>query len=366
MDSTYYINKFYKLPFTLLFLVTTLCLIGFLVLISMSDGHIMPWAYLHMKRFCMFLPIAIFIAFIDLKLIFRFAYLFYAIALLLLVGVEFFGHIAMGAKRWIDLGLIKLQPSEPIKLAMILMLSKYFHQLHFNQLNNPIRFLLPIICVMIPAILIIKQPDLGTSIIIIITAGVILFAAGVSIWYFICLISIFVSALPIIWHFMHDYQKQRVLVFLDPTLDPLNAGYNVIQSKIAIGSGGLFGKGIMQGTQSHLDFLPEHQTDFIFSSLAEEFGFIGSLTLLSLYSFVILLCIIIAVNCKNIFGKLLAIGVTSVFFFHTFINIAMTCGALPVVGIPLPFLSYGGSMMAMTLISFGLIMNVHINRHRNI
>ncbi|BDU60369.1 hypothetical protein FLA4_07790 [Candidatus Rickettsia kotlanii] len=269
----------------------------------------------------------------------------------------------MGGKRWIDIGIVKLQPSEPIKIAVVLMLARYFHSLTIDDLTKFHKVIIPIIGVLIPALLIIREPDLGTGMIVLIVSAIIFFAAGFRIKYFIILGLAVLISLPIAWNMMYDYQKKRVMVFLDPEHDPLGASYNIIQSKIAIGSGSLFGRGLNQGSQSHLDFLPEHQTDFIFATFAEEFGFIGGIFLLILYFILITISLLIAANCREIFSKLMVIGITSILFSHVFINIAMVMGLLPVVGVPLPFISYGGTMITSMLIGFGLVMNAQVHGH---
>jgi rod shape determining protein RodA len=361
-----YFEKIKKIPITLMLLISLICSIGFVVLYSASGGNIQPWAYKQILICLIFLPIVIIIAIIDIKFIFQLSYIVYFWVVILLISVELFGSISMGAKRWIDLGFIRLQPSEPTKLAIVLMLARYFHQLQTEDFGKFYKILLPLIGVIFPALLIIKEPDLGTGVIIIIIASAIFLAAGFKVRNFIIIGVIVVSCIPVIWQVMHDYQKKRVMVFLNPEQDPLGAGYNIIQSKIAIGSGGLLGKGLIQGTQSHLEFLPEHQTDFIFATFAEEFGFVGSLLLLALYAFVIIISLMIAVNCRAMFSKLMVIGITAILFSHVFINIAMVMGLLPVVGVPLPFISYGGTMMVSMLIGFGLIMNAQIHQHSNV
>lgn len=362
-------NRFLKLsrlPFLLITVIVIISSLGFVTLWSASGGHLEPWAKKQIINFCLFFPVSIAIAMLDIRIIYKFSYVFYFGVLLLLVGVELFGITAMGGKRWIDLGITRLQPSEPAKLAIVLMLSRYFHNLSLNDILKTSKILTPLIGVLIPAILIIKQPDLGTGIITLMVAVSIFFIAGVQVWKFASIGISMLVMLPIAWRMMYEYQRSRVLVFLDPMKDPLGAGYNIIQSKIAIGSGGLFGKGLTRGTQSHLDFLPEHQTDFIFSTFAEELGFMGCFGLLTLYTLMILICLTIVINCRSLFGKYMVIGVTSILFSHLFINIAMVMGILPAVGVPLPFISYGGTMMASMLIGMGLIMNACVHRNSNI
>jgi rod shape determining protein RodA len=246
------------------------------------------------------------------------------------------------------------------------MLARYFHQLKNNEVLKTSNIIIAIIGVLIPVFLIIKQPDLGTGIITLVVAVSIFFASGIQIWKFLTIGGGILILLPVAWHIMYDYQRKRVLVFLDPERDPLGAGYNIIQSKIAIGSGGLFGKGLTHGTQSHLDFLPEHQTDFIFSTFAEELGFVGCLGLLSMYVLIMFICLITVINCRSMFGKYMVIGVASILFSHVFINMAMVMGMLPAVGVPLPFISYGGTMMASMLVGTGLIMNAAVHKNSNI
>jgi len=360
-----WLHKFLKLP---VLLTITICLIsslGFLVLYSAAGGNLYPWAYRQILNFALLFPMSILIATINIKTIYRFSYYFYFAVMFSLIAVEIFGTTAKGASRWLNLGFLKLQPSEPTKLAIVLMLARYFHDLKANQVNQFSKTFLGMLAVICPFALICKQPDLGTAIIVIIVAVSIFFASGIDTWKFIALGISVLGSLPIIWHMMYDYQKQRVMVFLDPNKDPLGNGYNIIQSKIAIGSGGLWGKGIGYGSQSHLDFLPEHQTDFVFATMSEELGFAGGISLLFLYSLVISISISIAINCRTMFGKLVSVGITTIFFSHAFINIAMVMGLLPAVGVPLPLVSYGGTMMSSMLIGFGLIMNAEIHRTTN-
>ena len=364
--QTNYFEKLRKLPFVLIILICTICFIGFIVLYSASDNNLQPWGEKQIINFCLFLPVVIASALIDIKYIFRFSYIFYFSVIILLIGVELFGSVSMGAKRWIDLGVIRLQPSEPTKLAIVLMLAKYFHQLDIEDFTKFHKILLPIIGVIFPVLLIIKEPDLGTGIITVIISSIIFFAAGFRIRNFIIIGVIVMSCVPVIWQVLHDYQRKRVIIFLDPEKDPLGAGYNIIQSKIAIGSGGAFGKGLTKGSQSHLEFLPEHQTDFIFATFAEEFGFVGCAMLLLLYAAIITISLMIAITCRAMFSKLMVIGITSILFSHVFINIAMVMGLLPVVGVPLPFVSYGGTMMVSMLIGFGLVMNAQVHQHSNV
>jgi rod shape determining protein RodA len=268
----------------------------------------------------------------------------------------------MGAQRWIDLGGINLQPSELMKVALVLALARYFHGGNIEEIGRPTFLLAPLLMVAAPTAFVLRQPDLGTAVMLVIGSGAIFFVAGVKIWKFLVLLLVALISAPASWQFLREYQKQRVLTFLNPESDPLGSGYHIIQSKIALGSGGVFGKGFMQGSQSHLSFLPEKQTDFIFTMLAEEFGLIGGLVLLGLYMLILAFGFNIANNCRNQFGRLVSMGVTTTFFLYVFINIAMVMGLIPVVGVPLPLVSYGGTAMMTLLLGFGVLLSVDINR----
>jgi rod shape determining protein RodA len=338
------------------------CIYGFVILYSAAGGQIKPWAYKQITMMLICIPLVFLIAIINIRNIYKISYIAYFLSIFLLIIVHFFGKTAMGATRWIDLGLFRLQPSELTKISIVLMLARMLHNIKGAQIKNYIQFI-PIVATLIPCMLVIIQPDLGTGIVTLIVASIMFFAAGVPIRYFVILGSSVVVAMPLLWQFMHNYQKNRVLIFLDPEREPLGAGYNIIQSKIAIGSGGMFGKGFLEGTQSHLNFLPEYQTDFIFAFLTEELGFVGGCVLLLLYFSIMLFSLVISINARSKFAKLLSVGVTAIFFTHVFINIAMVMGLLPVVGVPLPLISYGGTMMVSMLIGFGLIMNVAVHQY---
>ncbi|MBM3466712.1 MAG: rod shape-determining protein RodA [Alphaproteobacteria bacterium] len=360
-----FVAKLQKIPFSIPFLITTICIYGFIILYSAAGGAIEPWAYRQIIIFSIFMPLALIISMVDTRFIHKCSYFIYFFVLLFLIAVAIIGKTAMGATRWIDLGVFHIQPSEPSKIAIVLMLARYFHNTSEENISSIYNLIPPIIGVLVPTFLIIKQPDLGTGIITLIVATIIFFAAGVKKLYFVIAGIGSLTLLPILWSLLHNYQKNRVLIFLNPDREPLGAGYNIIQSKIAIGSGGFWGKGLLNGTQSHLNFLPEYTTDFIFSFLTEELGFVGGLILIILYFMLILSSLAIAINTKPIFTKLMVIGLTSIFFSHIFINIGMVMGMLPVVGVPLPFISYGGTMMVSMLISFGLIMNASLHQHTN-
>lgn len=361
-DDSFIIRKFMGIPWGYAGLVTVLSLMGIVMLYSAAQGNMDPWASQHAKRFILGFFIMIVVAMVDIRFWFRYAYVIYGVALISLILVAIMGSIGMGAQRWINIGGFTIQPSEFTKISLILVLARYFHSLHLNNLQQLRVLLYPAILVVLPVILILKQPNLGTASITAFLSVGIFFAAGISIRKFLFAGVAGGALLPVAWHFMHDYQKQRVLTFLNPESDPLGAGYNIIQSKIAIGSGGFFGKGFMYGSQSQLSFLPEKQTDFIFTMLNEEFGFVGGVGVIILYGALILLGIRIAMECHSHFGKLAAFGISTMIFLHVFINMAMTMGLLPVVGVPLPLLSYGGSNLLSSLAGLGFVMNAHIYR----
>lgn len=343
-----------------------------MMMYSAANGSLYPWAIKQIIFFFSFLSVALLISLIDIRAIYNFSYLAYGGVIILLILVELFGYTAMGAKRWINLGLLRIQPAEIAKIATILALARYFHNIKYEDLskvNNSHRILqiiIPLIIILLPASLIIKQPDLGTGILLILVGGIIFFTVGVNLWFFNIGAITALCSMPLLWNHLHDYQKQRILMFFSPEQDPLGAGYNIIQSTIAIGSGGLLGKGFLQGTQSHLSFIPEHQTDFIFPSFAEEFGFLGAIVLIIIQFLICYFSLSIGTLSKNIYGKVLASGVAGMFFVHSFINIGMVTGLLPVVGVPLPFMSYGGTIMGSMLIGFGLIFNVKVHSNINI
>jgi len=292
----------------------------------------------------------------------RWSYVLYGIALLLLIAVQIKGSVLKGGQRWIDLGFIQLQPSEIMKITLVLALSRYFHGASYQEVGRPIFLLPPVVMVLLPVALVFKQPDLGTAMMLAFSAAALLFLAGVRIWKFALVIAAGCGAAPIAWKFMRDYQKNRILTFLNPESDPLGTGYHILQSKIALGSGGVFGKGFMQGTQSRLDFLPEKQTDFIFTMLAEEWGMVGGIVLLTLYTLILVYGYALSMKSRNHFGRLVGLGLTTTFFLYVFINVAMVMGLVPVVGVPLPLISYGGTAMLTLLFGFGLIMSVYIHR----
>ncbi len=355
-------KKFTQINWSLIFLISLVSSIGFATLYSAAGGNIEPWAMRQMTRFAIGMLMLICIALIDLRFWFKVAYPFYGFALLLLVAVEIAGDIGMGAQRWLDLGFIQLQPSELMKVALVLVLARYFHGLSYEEIGQPTRLVWPALLVLVPAALVAKQPDLGSAILLGLTGAVIFLAAGVRIWKFILVGGAAAAVVPVAWRFLREYQRQRVLTFLNPENDPLGAGYHIIQSRIALGSGGIWGKGYLQGTQAYLQFLPERQTDFIFPMFAEEFGLAGALILIGLYALIIVYGLAIALRAQTQFGRLTAVGLIGIFFIYAFVNMAMVQGLMPVVGIPLPFMSYGGTAMMSLLISFGILISVYVHR----
>jgi rod shape determining protein RodA len=356
------VQKFIALNWGLVFLIVLLACTGFLALYSAAGGQLDPWASRQITRFCIGVLGMIIIAVIDIRIWYRLAYPMYAAGFISLVVVEIFGHIGMGAQRWINLGFIQIQPSEFMKIAVIMALAKYFHAAAPEDMRS-VRFLLPAgLLIVAPIILVLLQPNLGMAVMTGAGGAAMLFLAGAPLIWFIGGGAAVVAAIPLIWSFMHDYQKRRVMTFLNPESDPLGAGYNIIQSKIALGSGGISGKGFLNGTQSHLNFLPEKQTDFIFTLWAEEWGLMGGTALILLIALILMYCMWIAFRCRHAFGRLLAYGLMINFSLYIFINVAMVMGLIPVVGIPFPLLSYGGTSMLAALVGFGLILSCSIHR----
>jgi rod shape determining protein RodA len=336
---------------------------GIVVLYSAADGNMQPWAATQMVRLAVALVLMIGAALLGIRLWFRAAYWAYAIVLALVIAVDLRGFIGMGARRWIDLGALQLQPSQLMNVALVLALSRYFHTLSDEEIVR-IRFLVaPALMVLVPTALVLKEPDLGTAVMLVMTGTVLFFIAGVRLRIFAVMAAGLTAVVPIGWHLLRDYQKNRIYTFLDPQSDPLGAGYHILQSQIALGSGGLFGKGFLNGTQSHLSFLPEKQTDFIFTTLAEEFGFAGGLGLLALYALIIGYGFGIALRCRNHFGRLLGLGILTNFSLYVFINIAMVMGLIPVVGVPLPLISYGGTALVAMMFGMSLLLNVGVHRN---
>lgn len=360
------LDKLGRVSWGLIALTTVIASIGLGMLYSAADGNMAPWASQQLIRFATGLAMLLGIGFINIRIWMRWAYVIYAVTLVALVSVEVFGFIGMGAQRWISFGWFQIQPSELMKIALILALARYFHRTILEDARRPLLLITPILMVMAPTILVLRQPDLGTAAMLVLAAAAVFFVSGVAVRYFLVGGMLAASAVPIAWHFLRDYQKERILMFLNPEADPLGAGYHILQSKIALGSGGLFGRGFMHGTQSHLNFLPEHQTDFIFTMLAEELGLIGALGLITLYLLLFVYGFAISLGSRNHFGRLLGIGLTTTLFLYVFINIAMVIGLVPVVGVPLPLVSYGGTAMMTVLGSLGLLTSIFVHRDEQI
>jgi rod shape determining protein RodA len=356
------VDKLFEINWGLVLLITMIACIGFAMLYSVAGAHVSPWASKQMMRFAVGLAILVVAALVDIRVWMNLAYPAYALALLLLVGVEVAGHVGLGAQRWIELGPLQLQPSELMKISLVLALARYLHGLGVEDVSRPLRLLIPLVMIALPAVLVLLQPNLGTATILVADGISLLFLAGLSWWWIAPAFASVAAAVPVAWEFLHDYQKRRVLTFLNPASDALGAGWNISQAEIAIGSGGAAGKGFLQGTQGQLNFLPEKETDFIFTAVGEEFGFFGSVGLLLLFAIVIGYGVRIAMSSRSQFGRLLALGITLNFFFYIMINAAMVMGLIPVVGIPMPLVSYGGTAMLTVMFGFGLLMSVHVHR----
>ena len=363
--------KVLHLNWALVLLLVAVSSVGFLMLYSVAGGRLDVWAEPQMKRFGLGLFLMFAMALVPIWFWRNMAGLFYLVSFVLLLVVEFFGTVGMGAQRWIDLGFMRLQPSELMKVALVMMLAAYYDWLDIKLTSRPLWVLIPAVMILLPTMLVFIQPNLGTALMLLMGGAAVMFAAGVSLWYFGGVALLGVGAITSVfftrgtpWQFLKDYQYRRIDTFLDPTADPLGAGYNIIQAKIALGSGGWSGKGFMQGTQSRLNFLPEKHTDFIFTTLAEEFGFIGAFSLLALYGLVIFFCVVSALQNKDRFSALLILGVAGNFFFYLAVNLSMVMGMAPVVGVPLPLVSYGGSALLVVMVAFGLVQSAHVHRPR--
>lgn len=355
----------------LVLLLSAVASVGFLQLYSVAGGDFDRWAEPQMERFALALTAMFIVGFTPLWFWRSMAAFGYALSVILLLGVEFFGSVGMGAQRWLELGPIRLQPSEMTKITVIMMMALYYDWLDPKKVSHPLWVGLAVLMIAAPAFLVLKQPDLGTALLILGGGGMVMFFAGVSLWYFGGVVAVGAGLSAAVfasrgtsWQLLRDYQFRRIDAFLDPSLDPLGTSYHINQAMIALGSGGWSGRGFMQGTQSRLNFLPEKHTDFIFNTLAEEFGFVGSVFLLILYLGIIATCIIAALQTRNRFGALLILGIAGNFFLYFAVNMAMVMGLAPVVGVPLPLVSYGGSAMLMILIGFGLVQSACIHRPR--
>ncbi len=355
-----FFQKVRSIDYILLFAILLVGIVSGFSMYSIDGGSIEYYTQNHLLRFSVFFVLMLIISFINIKIWHATGYLFYIIALGLLFWASFYGVTASGSQRWINLHFINLQPSELMKIAIILCFAKYYHRIQIHNVNSVKNILLSFIILVIPIFLVISQPDLGTSVLIALSGIIVLWLAGLNIKYFVYSSLLLLISAPFIISFLKPYQKLRLLTFFDPGKDPLGAGYQIIQSKIAVGSGGLYGKGFLKGTQGYLEFLPEKHTDFIFTLFSEEFGFVGSLVLLILYSIIIFRVIRIGSFSRSFFGRLFCFGFGSAIFIYILVNMSMVLGLLPVVGSPLPIMSYGGSSMLATMIGFGIVMSTKI------
>ncbi len=365
------LRKILFLNWPLTLLLSSIAGVGFLMLFSVAGGSFTPWAEPQMKRFAVGLFLMIFVGMIPIWFWRSVAGFGYGVTILLLIAVELFGAEGKGAQRWIDLGFIRLQPSELMKITLVMFLAAYYDWLPAKKKSRPLWVLIPIVIILFPTALVLNQPDLGTSLLLVMAGGGLMFLAGVHWAYFAAVIATGLGMIVAVfksrettWQLLNNYQYRRIDTFLDPSADPLGAGYHITQSKIALGSGGWTGRGFMQGPQSRLNFLPEKHTDFIFTTLAEEFGFIGGISLLGIYLLVIFFCITSAIANRDRFSSLLILGIALNFFLFFSVNMAMVMGLIPVVGVPLPLVSYGGSAMLVLMIAFGLVQSAHVHRPR--
>jgi len=354
-------GRLWQVSWAYVLLLCALAGVGYVALYS-AGGSAEPYATRHVLRFAIGIGIMIAIAMIDIRVLARLAWPAYFISLALLVVVARYGHVGKGAQRWIEVGGLQVQPSELMKLALVMALASWFHRASWERMGNPLFLIPPLIAVLVPVGLILKQPNLGTAVITAAVGASVFFAAGVRWWKFLLVAAPVPFLTPLVYAHLHDYQRARIETFLHPERDPLGAGYNIIQSKIALGSGGMWGQGFLQGTQGHLDFLPEKQTDFIFTMIGEEFGLVGGLAVMALLCLIVLGGMAIALRCRHQFGRLLALGIAMNFFMYVFVNIAMVMGVIPVGGVPLPLVSHGGSAMFTVMAGFGLLMSVHVHR----
>jgi rod shape determining protein RodA len=364
-------RKMLFINWPLVILLTAIAGVGLLMLYSVAGGSMTPWAEPQMKRYALGLAAMFIVAMVPIWFWRNMSVMAYLVALALLVAVEFFGTVGMGAQRWINLGFMRLQPSELMKIALVMILAAYYDWLPIKKTSHPFWVLLPVFIILLPTFLVLTQPDLGTALLLVAGGGLMMFLAGVHWAYFATIIAAGIGGIYTVflsrgtdWQLLKDYQFRRIDTFLDPSSDPLGAGYHITQAKIAMGSGGWTGRGFMQGTQSRLNFLPEKHTDFIFNTLAEEFGFVGGFSLLILYVLILIFCIVSALQNRDRYSSLLILGIGVTFFLFFAVNMSMVMGLAPVVGVPLPLVSYGGSAMLVLMLAFGLVQSAHIHRPR--
>ena len=364
-------RKILYVHWPLVFLLAAVSSVGFLMLYSVAGGEMETWADPQMKRFVVGMIGMLMVGFTPIWVWRNLSVAGYVLSVLLLIAVELFGSTKMGAERWLELGPLRLQPSELMKITLVVLLAAYYDWLDPRKVSRPLWVAIPVMLILIPSALVLKQPNLGTTLLLLAGGGAVMLVAGVSLWYFGTVIAVVAGLVFVVleskgtdWQLIEDYQFRRIDTFLDPAADPLGAGYNIMQAKIALGSGGWNGKGFMQGTQSQLNFLPEKHTDFIFNTLAEEFGFVGGISLLALYVLILFFCFASALSNKDRFAALVTYGIATAFFLLIAVNMGMVMGMMPVVGVPLPLVSYGGTAMIILLLGFGLVQSAHIHRPR--
>lgn len=355
------LTKFFRTNWIYVLLLCALAGVGYTALYSAGGGP-EPYAWRHGLRFAFGLVMALSLAMVDIRFLARFSWPFYGVAVVLLVLTLRMGHVGKGAERWLELGPVQLQPSEIMKVALAMALASWFSRASWERVGNPLFLIPPAVAILVPVGLILKEPNLGTAFITGVIGFSIMLAAGMRLWLVALLLLPAPFAAEFAYNHLHDYQRARITTFLNPESDPLGAGYNIIQSKIALGSGGMWGKGFMHGTQAHLNFLPEKQTDFIFSIIAEEWGLAGALAVLFLLLLLILGAMLTSLRCRHQYGRLLALGIGMNLFMYTFVNVAMVTGSIPVGGVPLPLVSHGGSAMLTVMFAMGLLLSVHVHR----
>ncbi len=363
-DNSTFFQKVKSLDYSLLICILLIGVISSFSMYSTDGGELLYHTKSHIIRFIIFFVMMIFLSFLNIRFWHSVGYLFYILILGLLLFASFYGVTASGSQRWISLYFINIQPSELMKIAIIICLAKYYHRSQINNINTFRNLLIPITILILPILLVISQPDLGTSILIGLSGLVVLWLAGINIKYFIYSSLVLIISMPFVISFLQPYQKARILTFFDPDKDPLGAGYQIIQSKIAVGSGGLYGKGYLKGTQSYLEFLPEKHTDFIFTLFSEEYGFLGSMFLLLVYAIIIFRILRIGAISRSFFAKIFCFSFASAIFIYISVNMSMVLGLVPIVGSPLPIMSYGGSSMLATMIGFSVVMSSKIHRRQ--
>jgi rod shape determining protein RodA len=356
------VRKLLRVNWLFMLCVCLLAAVGYTALYSAAGGSPQPYANSQLWRFLTGLVMMLGIAMVDIRAIEKLSWPSYLLGVLLLLAVMKFGHMGLGAKRWMTVGGVEIQPSELMKLFLAMAIGSYFKRATPEQTGNLIFVLPAVAAILLPVGLILKEPNLGTAVITGCIGCAVMLGAGVRWWWFAIVIAIIAVAAPVLYHHLHDYQKARIDTFLNPGADPLGAGYNIIQSKIALGSGGFFGQGYLHGTQNQLNFLPEKQTDFVFTIIAEEFGFLGSVAVLALLFSIVALALYTAVTCQHTYGRLVALGIGTNFFLYCFVNLSMVMGLIPVGGVPLPLISYGGSALTAVMLGFGVLMSIHVHR----